>query len=114
MKHVLLFIGLIAIILGVVYASNYDFLVEAPITYFTAEDTALFTQANRKAIHAHDGARINWNNPETGAWGYILPFGTHSEDGVTCRYFKIYNNARERSGISSFKICKFPFGWREV
>lgn len=105
---------LIAFLSTSAYASNFTFLTDAPVSYFTNADWDYYTAAQNKALHAADGVKITWKNPQTGAWGSLTPSKTRKENGVLCRNIKIVNNAKGRTGEAVFKVCKLQNGWKAI
>ncbi len=103
-----------SVTLTTVLASNFTFLTDAPVSYFTNQDWDLYTAAQQKAVQTKDGVKTSWKNPDTGAWGFFIPSNTHNENGTTCRDLKVVNVAKQRSGESTYKICKTAQGWKAI
>lgn len=113
-KMITLVFALITLLTAPVYAGNFTFLTDAPVSYFTNDDWDYYTAAQNKALHAADGVKITWKNPKTGAWGSFTPSNTRKENGVLCRNIKIVNNARGRTGEAVYKTCKLQNGWKAI
>jgi surface antigen len=100
------------LVMSFVFAGNFTFLTDSPVSYFTKEDFDAFISAQQRALQSPDGTRISWMNPKSGAWGYFIPSGTRTEDGTQCKKLKMITNAKQRTGSSIYKFCKTPDGWK--
>src|SRR5688572_33438201 len=90
---------LLAVYVSSVWAGNYSFLNYSPIRYLTTEDAEIYKAAEMKALNTtKDGQKVAWQNPHTGASGYLIPVKTEQLNGQTCRELKKIGRAscRER------------------
>lgn len=94
-------------------AGNFRFLTDSPISHFSIEDAKLFVAAQNEALdHRPDGSKVTWQNPQSKAYGTIVPFGTTKKNNVVCRKLTIFNNAAGRTGQSTFTYCKINNVWQ--
>ncbi len=83
------------------------------MSQFTDADAKLYMAAQNKALNTkRDGVKITWKNPESGAYGYMIPMRTIREKGILCRNLLIFNNAKGMTGQSTFKFCKINNQWK--
>jgi surface antigen len=89
------------------YASNWAFLDNAPMTYFTEEDMRMYQDALGQALNeASDGDTRTWSNPATGASGEIRLMRTLHEQDTTCRVTRIRSTARGYTETGNYRVCK--------
>jgi hypothetical protein len=93
-------------------AYNLSFANYSPLYYFTQEDARILQQSISQALTStKDGNKLTWKNPKSGAWGYLVPNGTVTKNGVTCRNLTSFNNAHKVSGEATYKYCKIHGKW---
>jgi surface antigen len=86
-------------------ASNYDFLREAPGTFFNEADQASFLRATTAALNeANDGETRSWSNAETRSSGEIQVIRTLPGES-RCREAQITNRAAGRSHTQRTVFC---------
>jgi len=94
-----------------VLAVNWMWLDFSPVSYFNADDWAMFQEAAQKALNEQpDGATATWQNPGTDASGTVTPTRSFEENDQSCRRVEITNRARGFSGTSVFNFCRQPDG----
>lgn len=94
------------------WAVNDAFMSNSAMSYFTQEDWQIFNKTQETALdQTKDGVKVSWKNPETGAYGYMIPSDTHKENGMTCRKLYFFNMANLIEGEASFKFCKSNNKW---
>jgi surface antigen len=98
------------------YGFNTLFVDKMPIGRMTTEDIDILMAAAYKALDdLPDGATSHWENPKTGAGGYLTPRATFRESGLACRDMQVENSAGGLSNRSVFSMCKQPDGtWKIV
>lgn len=97
------------------FASNYSFLDNSALTFFTDTDKNLMMKNIMTALNRYsDGKKASWKNPQTGAWGFAIPSHTATKKGLTCRNLKIFNSASRVTGESNYRLCKFKKEWKFV
>lgn len=97
------------------FAFNTSFLNDAPVSFFTSQDTDMMNQAMIKALNnAKDNSKASWRNPSTGAGGYFIPSHTIISKGRKCRDLAIFTEARNRTGQSKYQFCKINNAWKIV
>ncbi len=92
-------------------ASNYGFLNNTAMTYFTQQDWQLFNKAQRMALGSRDGVRIQWKNPQSGSYGYIVPSNTTRHNGTTCRDLTFVTTANLVNGQATERFCRNGNQW---
>lgn len=96
-----------------VYAFNLSFLDYSPVYYFTQSDWAISNSTAMKALNnARDNEQVNWQNPQTKAHGYFLPYNTTTQNGRKCRQMKIFSEAHQVKGVSVYRFCKINGDWK--
>lgn len=96
-----------------IFASNYSFLSDAPVSYFTTEDSKILLAAQMDALnHYHDGTKVTWNNPKTGAHGTIIPSDSTKMNNLHCRKLTMNSFAQNRTGKATFTYCKVDNVWK--
>lgn len=94
-----------------VYAFYMNFLHDAPINYFTKQDTEMATTTIYGALeNAKDGKKVSWRNSQSGAYGYVIPSNTQKN----CRNLKIFNSAQSITSITNYKFCKLNGEWKII
>jgi surface antigen len=96
------------------YGFNTLFADKMPIGRMTAEDIDIMLAAAYKALDdLPDGKTSRWENPKTGAGGYLTPRATYRESGLACRDLQVENSAGGLSNRSVFGVCKQADGtWK--
>jgi surface antigen len=90
-----------------VFASNVQFMRDAPIAKMTKEDLALFQTNMREALEQDaDGTTRRWKNPDSGASGTLTPVSTFEQNGVKCRRLEIVNTVQGLTARSTFNMCR--------
>lgn len=96
-------------------ASNYGFLRDAPISFFTETDAnMMYANIQNTLNHTPNGKKSVWKNPATQAWGYAIPSRAQSRNGTKCRSLTVFNEAKNRSGKSNYVFCKIKGEWKIV
>lgn len=94
---------------GNLSATGWNWLGDAVIRHFTAEDLDLMLSTmNTSLDNNDDGVALDWRNPKTGNSGSIKPVATAIKNDMTCRKTQFINNADGRKGESTFVFCKYP------
>lgn len=98
------------------YGFNTLFVDKMPIGRMTSEDIDILMAAAYKALDdLPDGATTHWENPKTGAGGYLTPRASYRESGLTCRDMQVENSAGGLSNRSVFGMCKQADGtWKII
>lgn len=113
MRKLLLGILSSFVLVPAVYAFNLSFMDYSPAYYFTKSDWAISQNTAEKALNsARDNAKIAWNNPETNAHGYVIPYNTTMQNGRKCRKLKIFSEAHGYTGESVYQFCKINGDWK--
>ncbi len=110
-----LLLGLFVSVLTITsaYAFNLSFLAYSSVYYFTKADWAISEQTANKALNsARDNVKVSWNNPQTGAHGYFMPFNTTTQNGKKCRQLKIVSEAHGVPGQSVYQFCRINGEWK--
>ena len=110
-----LYLGIIMVIVTIspLYAFNLSFLTYSPVYYFTQTDWAISEKtAMRTLNNARDNAKVTWSNPQTNAGGYFIPFNTTRKNNQTCRMMKIFSEAHQVTGQSTYQFCKIKGEWK--
>ncbi len=93
------------------HAFYMTFMRNLPLNYFTQQDFEMSNASVFQALEkAKDGQKIRWKNPATGAFGYVLPSGSHAN----CRNLKIFNSAQGVNNMASYQFCKIQGEWKIV
>jgi surface antigen len=96
-------------------AGNYAFLGESPIRYFNAQDWAMLSAAQQKALDkTPDNVKVSWKNPKKNHQGYFIPENTTHKNGVTCRLLQIFSDAGGLKSLLHFEYCKIKGKWKIV
>lgn len=104
-----------SILSSTLFASNLSFMRDSAISYFSDTDTnMMFANVKSALSHNPDGKKSTWKNPTTGAWGYAIPSHTRQQNGTTCRNVKIFNEAKDRTGVSSYVFCRIKGEWKII
>jgi surface antigen len=98
------------------YGFNTLFVDKMPIGRMTPEDIEILMAAAYKALDdLPDGATSHWENPKTGAGGYLTPRASYRESGLACRDMQVENSAGGLSNRSVFSMCKQADGtWKII
>lgn len=90
-----------------VYASNLQFLRDAPVAKMTPEDAELF-RANLNATLEQntDGVARQWRNPKTNAGGSATPLSTYEREGRKCRKVEFKNTVGGATGHAVVDLCR--------
>jgi surface antigen len=95
------------------YASNLSGLNYSPAFYFTDQDWKIFQATADKALNqSRDNVKFSWRNPKSGAWGYVIPSRTASNNKMTCRNLTLFNSAHEVTGKATYQFCKIGGEWK--
>ncbi|MBX3709042.1 MAG: hypothetical protein KIT56_00155 [Gammaproteobacteria bacterium] len=95
------------------FGSNYNFLSNTAMSYFTKEDWNLSRMALHDALnHYKDGAKVAWKNPRSGSYGAFLPSRTIYAKGAVCRHLKIMNVANLMHEDATYTFCKLHNEWK--
>jgi surface antigen len=98
-----------------VHASNFSFLGNSAMSFFTKEDWKISKTAQNKALNnLEDGTRLAWRNPGTGTHGVFLPKHTHHANGAICRDLEILHTANMVKGKAVYRFCKLNNQWKIV
>ena len=96
------------------FAANMGFMADQAMSRFTDQDAELFNRAAAKALAAKDGTQIEWNNPETGAFGTLTPYAD-TEKTADCRVIHMVNVAENVKSAGYYRFCKGADGsWPPV
>ncbi|VVC75273.1 hypothetical protein AQUSIP_05610 [Aquicella siphonis] len=94
------------------WAVNQAFMSNSAMSYFTKEDWQIFNKTQANVLDkTKDGDKTSWQNPGTGAFGYMIPSDTHKENGMTCRKLFFFNTANQIQGEGTYKFCKTNNKW---
>lgn len=111
----ILFTALLSLLALSAHAFNLDFLKYSPAYYFTDQDWSIQKKAALRALNkANDGTKISWKNPNTTAWGYVIPSHTTRIKGKFCRSLTIFNSAKSITNQSTFEFCKLNGEWMAI
>lgn len=96
------------------HAFNLRWLDNTPAGEFTDQDWKLLEQTVTQALtQSKQGARLTWENPETGHSGSVSNIGPVDRDGRTCIRLGIYNKTEKLSGSSVASFCpQADGGWK--
>jgi hypothetical protein len=98
-----------------VHASNFSFLGNSAMSFFTKEDWKISKSAQNKALNQiEDGARLAWLNPGTGTHGIFLPMHTFHANGAVCRDLEILHTANQVNEKAIYRFCKLNNQWKIV
>lgn len=114
MKKILGIFLLIGSSISAAFAFNTSFLDYSPVFYFTEQDAKLMHQATERALNQSGNQTITWNNPNTGAKGYLIPSGRMKKNNLTCRNLTIYSEANHMTGRSTYVFCRVGSAWKIV
>lgn len=96
-----------------IYASNFSFLNYSPAFYFTKQDWEISKATAIKALDTgRNNQKISWNNPQTGAKGYVIPLNSTTMNGYKCRKLVMYSEARQNTGEVTYLFCKINGVWK--
>jgi|HubBroStandDraft_6_1064221.scaffolds.fasta_scaffold935338_2 surface antigen len=94
------------------FAENYGFLNNTAMSYFTKEDWQIYNNTRMRALNnGKDGVKIQWNNPNSGSFGYIIPSNTIHKNDIVCRKLTSYTTANRISGETTVSLCKSKNKW---
>jgi len=95
-------------------AAGVGWLENAPIRYFSEEDTQLMKSMLQSALSDNaDGIKSEWVNPETGHKGSITPVNSKKIQGLSCRDVEMFNSAGGRTADSKHTFCQNEDGdWK--
>ncbi len=98
------------------FATGVGWLGDAPIRYFSEEDTQLMKSMLQSALSDNaDGIKSEWVNPETGHKGSITPVNSKKIQGRSCRDVEMFNSAGGRTADSKHTFCQNEDGdWKLV
>jgi len=95
------------------YAFNAQFLKDVAVAEFSNEDYDLLLATLDSALnHNEGGTSSQWNNPQTGHSGVIIPLDSSIIKNMQCRKTKIINHAKSNHGQSVFTFCKIDNQWK--
>lgn len=99
---------------GLLQASNWQWLKDAPLMSFDEQDMELLGETIHQALEQDtDGNRRDWHNPKTGHSGDIQVLDTRETDVGKCRLLLISNKAKPEKGVSRLTYCRQPDGeWK--
>lgn len=111
-KTLLLAFGLIGCSLAT--AANMGFMADQAMSRFTNQDAELFNAAAAQALAAKDGTKIEWKNPDSGAFGILTPYAD-TEGKPNCRIIHMENVAENVKSAGYYRFCRQPDGsWPPV
>ncbi|MFL6623192.1 MAG: RT0821/Lpp0805 family surface protein [Sulfurifustis sp.] len=85
---------------------NLDFLKDAPGTYFSKADMAIFRKTAETALNeAKDGETRNWSNADTGSSGEVKVVRTLPPSDTRCRELRVMNRAAGRTHTERGVFC---------
>jgi surface antigen len=88
-------------------ATNYDFLRNAPFSYFNEDDKRVFSEHLAQALsEAKDNETRTWSNPKTKSHGEITPLNTRAQANAVCRDVSVANTAGGRTNKGRYTFCK--------
>lgn len=94
------------------FCANDSFLSNTAMSYFTKEDWKLFNKAQSDALNkGKDGAKVNWSNPQSGSFGYIIPSKAANLNGLRCRTLSFHNTAHLINGAGTYRFCYSNKKW---
>ncbi len=86
---------------------------DTAISFFDNQDTQMMSTTIQNALNrTPDGKKSSWKNSSTGAWGYAIPSNTSKRNGTICRKLTLFNEAQNRSGVSTYLFCKIKGEWK--
>lgn len=95
-------------------AANMAFMSEQAMSRFTKQDAEIFNAAAAKALAAKDGTKIQWKNPDTGAFGTLTPYADR-DNNPDCRVIHMVNVAENVKSSGYYRFCKGADGsWPPV
>jgi surface antigen len=111
----LLTVALLALfIIGIgeaIASTELRWLNNAPARHFTERDWELLMENVQRVLsETPDGETVEWANEKSGAHGSLTPMSSGERDGMTCRYLKMDNHARNVSATSNHEYCQRPDG----
>jgi surface antigen len=97
------------------YASNFNFLSNSAMSFFTKEDWNISKTAEVKALNQNqDGVKLAWTNPRTGSHGIFVPTHTFHAHGSVCRDLSIMHTANMVNEKAIYRYCKLNDEWKIV
>ncbi len=99
---------------GALWASNWQWLKNAPVMSFDEQDWELLQETiNQTLDKGADGDSREWRNPETGNFGSVQVLDTRITDTGSCRNLVISNTSRPEKGVTRLNYCRQPDGqWK--
>lgn len=96
------------------FASGVGWLGDAPIRYFSDQDSEMMKAAVQEALSSNDdGIKLEWQNAETGHNGSVKPIDRKTVQGLDCRDAQIFNSAGGRTASSVYTFCQQADGeWK--
>lgn len=96
---------------GTVQARGWSWIERLPISQYGPEDAAIFhAHVDQALVDAADGERVEWQNPDSGHSGAIIPLTTVQLNGMRCRQTRFENQAGQGDNVSEFLLCQQPDG----
>jgi surface antigen len=95
------------------FAFNLSFLEYTPTYYFVKSDWTLMLATITKSLdHGKPGIKYRWKNPDSTAFGYVMPLATSKVGGNECRHATIFNSAKTVTGQATYRFCKIDGDWK--
>lgn len=117
MKIFLQVVAVVLLVSGSVAAkaSNFNFLSNSAMSFFTNEDWKISKSAQIKALNQiKDGVKLAWANPHTGSHGIFVPTHTFHAHGSVCRDLSIIHTANMVNEKAIYRFCKLNDQWKIV
>ena len=95
-------------------AANYNWLNNAPVSYFTEQDWDLAKTAAKNLLElGKQGESASWDNPDSSNGGtYILLENQINEDQI-CHLMNVEHRAKTLKAEAKHVFCKQPDGsWK--
>jgi len=99
---------------GMLLASNWQWLKDAPVMSFDEQDWKLLQETINQTLNKDsDGDSRQWNNPETGNSGTVQVLDTRDTDTGLCRNLVISNSSKPEKEVTRLNYCRQPDGqWK--
>lgn len=108
-------LGLMFFLSMPVYASNFSFLNYTSVYYLTSDDWTIIKKTSNDVLNdTRDNVKVTWRNPQTGAYGFMIPSQANSFKGAQCRQLMMYSVAKGVSGESTYRFCLINGTWKVV
>jgi surface antigen len=90
---------------------NFGFLNNSALGNLTEQDAVMLRDSLQSALRSEqDGSVFDWNNPASGARGFVRMRQAYQVQDMPCRVLEIVTTARYRTFRDTYNLCQDPNG----